>query len=152
MSYDVRLQRHFNVTPDIAFHHWTDADQRRRWYQGDEDDWIVDAMTDLRVGGRYWVRWGPTIADAYQEDGTFRVVEPPHRLEYTSRFTPRTAADGEPVELLVTVNFEADGDGCLLTLVESGYPTIELRDASLRDGIIQGLNFYERTLPSEAPS
>jgi uncharacterized protein YndB with AHSA1/START domain len=107
----------------------------------------VEAETDLRVGGRFVVRWGPTTDDAYQEDGTFEVVEPPHRLVYTSRFTPRTADEGEPFEVRISVTFEADGDGTMMRLVESGYPTIEIRDAFRRDGTEQGLKFYERTLP-----
>jgi uncharacterized protein YndB with AHSA1/START domain len=148
VSYDIRLERRLNVAPDVAFHHWVDADARRDWYRGDEDDWTVEATTDLRVNGRFVVRWGPTNDDAYQEDGTFEVVEPPHRLVYTSRFTPRTAEEGEPFELRVTVTFDADGDGTLLRIVESGYPTIELRDAFMRDGSAQGLDFYERTLPT----
>jgi uncharacterized protein YndB with AHSA1/START domain len=150
MSHDIRLGRRLAVAPEVAFHHWVDAEERRIWYRGDEDDWVVTAQTDLRVGGRFVVRWGPTLDDAYQEDGTFEVVEPPHRLVYTSRFTPRTAAEGAPFELRVAVTFDADGDGTLLRVVESGYPTAEVRDAFLRDGLAQGLDFYERTLPTPA--
>lgn len=147
MTYDVVVERRLRASPAVAFHHWVDAEARRHWYRGDEDDWVVTAETDLRVGGRFVVRWGPSATDAYQEDGTFLVVDPPHRLVYTSRFTPRTAAEGEPFELQVTVTFAADGDGTALRLVEAGYPTAELRDAFLRDGAAQGLAFYERTLP-----
>lgn len=148
MSYDIRLERSLRVAPEVAFHHWADAEARCNWYRGDEDDWVVEAETDLRVGGRFVVRWGPTTDDAYQEDGTFEVVEPPNRLVYTSRFTPRTVEEGAPFELRVTVTFDADGGGTLLRLIESGYPTIEMRDAFLRDGAAQGLDFYERTLPT----
>ena len=52
MSYDIRLERHLDVAPEVAFHHWVDAEARRNWYRGDEDDWAVEADTDLRVGGR----------------------------------------------------------------------------------------------------
>jgi hypothetical protein len=52
----------------------------------------------------------------------------------------------------VTVIFQPDGDGTLLELVESGYPTIDVRDAFLRNGADQGLVFYERTLPSRTSS
>jgi uncharacterized protein YndB with AHSA1/START domain len=152
MTYEIRLHRRLDVTPDVAFHHWVDADERRRWYRGDEPDWVVDAATDLRVGGRYYVRWGPTLEQAYQEEGIFEVVDPPHRLVYTSRFTPIAAHEGAPLDLRVTVIFHPDGDGTLLTLVESGYPTIDIRDAFLRNGADQGLVFYERTLPSRTSS
>lgn len=148
MSYEIRLERHLHVTPDVAFHHWVDAEQRRVWYRGDEDDWIVEAATDLRVGGRFIVRWGPAPDDAYQEDGTFEVVDPPHRLVYTSRFTPRTPDEGDPFELRITITFEPEPDGTMLRIVETGYPTAEIRDAFQREGTAQGLAFYERTLPT----
>ena len=74
-------------------------------------------------------------------------LEPPHRLVYTSRFTPRTAEEGA-FKLRVTVTFEADGGGTLLRLIGPGYPSIEKRDAFLRDGAAQGLDYYERTLPT----
>ena len=111
---------------------------------------VVDAATDLRVGGHYFVRWGPTPEQAYREEGTFEVVHPPNRLVYTSRFTPMTKDEGAPLELRVSVTFQADGDGTLLELVETGYPTAEIRDAFLRNGADQGLAFFERSLP--APS
>ena len=122
--------------------------ERRRWYQGDEPNWVVDAATDLRVGGRFSVRWGPTTGQAYQEEGVFEVVDPPNQVVYTSRFTPI----GPTKEHLLTYASPSpanpDGDGTLLTPVESGHPTIEIRDAFLRNGADQGLGFYERTLPS----
>ena len=147
MNHDIRVERRLRVTPEIAFQHWVDADARRAWYRGDEDDWVVEAETDLRVGGTFVVRWGPSADDAYQEDGMFEVVEPPHRLVYTSRFTPRSSAEGEPFELHVTVTFDRDGDGTLLRIVESGFPTAEVRDTFRRDGMAQGLDYFERTLP-----
>jgi len=57
-------------------------------------------------------------------------------------------AEGEPVDLRVDVQFEPDRGGTLLRLIESGYPTEQQRDAALRDGSVQGLDFYQRTLPS----
>ena len=92
--------------------------------------------------------WGPPPNRAYQEQGVFEVVDPPHRLVYTSRFTPIAADEGAPLDLHVTVTFQPDGDGTLLDFVESGYPTIDIRNEFLRNGADQGLVFYERTLPS----
>ena len=151
MSLSIEVQRHLRVSPEVAFHHWADADERRKWYLGDELGWVVEAETDLRVGGTFRVRWGPTVDDAYQEEGTFEIVEPPRRLVYTSKFTPRSPTEGNPFELRVTVTFDPDGEGTTLRLVESGFPSVEVRDAFLRDGATQGLDFYERTLPDTTP-
>lgn len=151
MSFDIRLERLLDATPDVAFHHWIDADARRRWYQGDEHDWVVEAHTDLRVGGRFWVTWGPTPELGYREEGVFLVVEPPHRLMYSSRFTPMTRAEGDAFEVQVTVTFDDESGQTRLRLLEQGYPTAEVRDAFLREGSQQGLDFYERTLPGRQP-
>ncbi len=148
MTLEIRLRRHLDVNPEVAFHHWVDAGQRRRWYQGDEPDWVVEAATDLRVGGSYFVLWGPTAERAYREEGTFELVDPPHRLVYTSRFIPMSEDEGPAVDLRVSVTFQSDAGGTLLELVETGFPTTEIRDAFLRNGADQGLAFYERTLPN----
>ena len=146
MSYDISVERHLRATPTAAFRHWVDPDARRVWYRGDEDDWVVHAETDLRVGGRFLVRWGPSLEDAYQEEGVFEVVDAPHRLVYTSRFTPRSPSEGDAFVLRVQVTFSDTGGGTLLRLSESGFPTAEVRDAFRRDGASQGLDYFERSL------
>ena len=103
MSFDIRLERLLDTTPDVAFHHWIDADARRRWYQGDEHDWVVDAHTDLRVGGGFWGDMGAHTGTRLPRKGVFLVVEPRHRLVYSSRFTTMTRAEGEAFEVQVTV-------------------------------------------------
>ncbi len=47
---DIQLERVVNATPEVAFKRWVDAEARRQWY-APEDGWIVEAETDLRVGG-----------------------------------------------------------------------------------------------------
>jgi uncharacterized protein YndB with AHSA1/START domain len=147
MSFDIRLERLLSTSPEVAFHHWVDADARCRWYGG-EDGWTVEATTDLRVGGRYRVAWGPTPDRLYREEGGFEVVEPPHRLEYTSRSTPPTPAEGAPLEVRVTVTFQERDGETLLTLLEADYPSRELRDR-FQGFVPAGLDHYERTLPSQ---
>lgn len=147
MSFEIRLERLLDTTPEVAFHHWVDAAERRGWYGGDESDWTVDAETDLRVGGRFWVAWGPSPDRMYREEGSFEVVDPPHRLVYTSRWTPAPSDPAPAIELLVTVTFADRGGKTLLTLLETGYPSAEVRDLFLTF-IPDGLRYYERSLPS----
>lgn len=83
----------------------------------------------------------------YREEGVFEVVEPPHRVVYTSRYTPPPGGEGVPVEVRVTVTFADRSGKTLLTLVESGYPSAEVRDLFL--GFVpEGIDYYERSLPS----
>ncbi len=144
-SFDIRLQRVIDTTPDVAFHHWVDADSRRSWCAPDEGSTVVEAETDLRVGGSYsFSVVGPTGDPMYREEGVFEVVEPPHRLVHTARMH---LPDGSTVETRVTVTFEEREGKTLLTLFDAGYPTEEQRDEFER-GWPDFLDAYEHSLAS----
>jgi uncharacterized protein YndB with AHSA1/START domain len=142
--FEIRLQRVLDTTPDAAFEHWVDASQRRRWY-APEDGWIVEAETDLRVGGTWRVLFGPSRDEMYLEHGVFEAIDPPHRVVYSTLYE---FPDGRPpFETHVTVTFEGHEDGTLLTLLDTGYPSDEQR-ASNESGWGGFLDAFERTLPS----
>ena len=70
-------------------------------------DWIVEAETDLRVGGTWRVWFGPSRDEMYLEHGVFEEIDPPHRLVYSTLYE---FPDGRPCfETRVTVTFEARG-------------------------------------------
>jgi uncharacterized protein YndB with AHSA1/START domain len=143
-GYDIRLERVLNTTPDAAFKHWVDAGARRRWY-APEDGWIVEAETDLRVGGTWRVLFGPSREEMYLEHGVFEELDPPHRLVYTTLYE---FPDGRlPFDTRVTVTFEAHDGGTLLRLVDTGYPSEEQR-AAHESGWPGFLDAFERTLES----
>jgi hypothetical protein len=54
-SFNIRLQRVVDTSPEVAFEHWVDADARRSWYARDEGSTVIESTTDLRVGGSYTV-------------------------------------------------------------------------------------------------
>jgi glutathione S-transferase len=143
-GFDIRLERFVNTTPDAAFKHWVDARARNRWY-APEEGWIVEAETDLRVGGRWRVLFGPTRDEMYLEHGVFQEVDPPHRLVYTTLYE---FPDGRrSFETRVTVTFEAHEGGTLLRLFDAGYPSEEQR-ATHESGWSGFLDAFERTLAS----
>jgi uncharacterized protein YndB with AHSA1/START domain len=77
-------------------------------------------MTLRRRRGRYKLVMQPTAGDPFVVGGTFREVQPPHRLVYTWRWETGPAADGS--ESLVTVEFrDRDGQTELL-LIHSDFP------------------------------
>lgn len=140
---DIRLQRVIDATPDEAFRHWVDADARREWYAPDEGDAVTESEADVRVGGTYRTTVaGPTREERYREEGVFEVVDPPHRLVYTGTMH---IAGGGSYETRVTVTFEARDGKTLLTLLDAGYPTEEVR-ASFERGWPDFLDAYARTV------
>jgi uncharacterized protein YndB with AHSA1/START domain len=148
MTHSIRVERLLNTTPEVACRQWISPEGRKAWFAGKQDDWVVEAETDLRVGGTSWVTWGPAAdpGAAWREDSTFEVVEVPGKLVYRSLTTP-PPGEGEPLETLVTITFARAGEGkTLLTLEESGYPTVELRDM-IEPFVVKGLEYYADSLP-----
>jgi uncharacterized protein YndB with AHSA1/START domain len=144
-SFDLRLQRLIDVPPAVAFDQWVDADARRSWYAPDDGSVVVEAETDLRIGGSYRVSVvGPTGDPMYTEVGTFEEIDAPRRLVYRQVMQ---VADGISVETRVTVTFEERQGKTLLTLVDAGYPTEEQRDEFER-GWPDFLDAYERSFAS----
>lgn len=144
-TFDIRLQRVIDATPDVAFRHWVDADARRRWYAPDEGSSVIESETDLGVGGSYTVAVvGPTGDLMYREEGVFEVVDPPRRLVYQQIMQ---LPDGSTFKTRLTVSFEAHEGKTLLTVLDEGYPTGEQRDM-FEQGWPDFLDAYERTIAS----
>lgn len=141
-GHDIRVQRTVGAAPDDAFRHWVDAASRQQWY-APEDGWIVEAKTDLRVGGSWRVLFGPSRNEMYLEHGVFEEIDRPHRVVYTTLYE---FPDGRPpFDTHVTVTFESHADGTLLTVVDRGYPTGEQRTRH-EGGWPYFLDAFERTL------
>jgi len=122
VSHDVRIVRLYDAPPEAVFRAWVDPVARTTWYAHHPDD-IVEAETDLRVGGEWSVRFGRPGA-RYGEHGVFLEIAAPHHVVYTMTFT---YPDGRTFDTTTTVEF-ADHDGKTeLTLLDAGYPDEETR-------------------------
>jgi uncharacterized protein YndB with AHSA1/START domain len=137
---DIRLERILDATPEEAFHAWVDATARLAWY-APESGWVVEAHTDLRVGGKWFAHFGPTD-HAYSEEGEFTEIDPPNRVAYTNTFT---FPDGRNFTTLNVVTFTAVEGKTRLVLEDRGYPTEAQRDAH-QNGWPAFLDAYERYL------
>jgi len=123
---ELRTTRRLPATPEEVFDAYTDAEQQKIWYSIlDEEPGIVEIEVDLRVGGKQTAVWGPNQDTLFRETQTFLEIERPHRL-----VTESTGAspDGQEMTTRVEITFAADGDATLMTVVQSGFPTPEVRD------------------------
>ncbi|MGH1564591.1 SRPBCC family protein [Mumia sp. DW29H23] len=122
----MRLARHLPATPDEVFDAFTDAEKQKVWFSIlDEEPGIVEIEVDLRVGGTQTAVWGPDRDHLFREVQTFLEIDRPRRLVMESvGFDPT----GESMTTRVEITFEADADGTLMTVVQSGFPTPEVRD------------------------
>jgi uncharacterized protein YndB with AHSA1/START domain len=124
MSFDLRLERLIDATPQEAYDAFTDPDAMIEWYQ-DNPAWTVEVREcDARAGGTTTVAFGPGD-ERYIERMTYSVVEPPHRLVYEERFEK---PDGFTFTTTIAVTFEEQAGKTLLTIVQTGFPNADERD------------------------
>ena len=124
MTHDLKLERLFDAAPEVVFDAFTDPQAQKQLY-ADAPDWIVEAACDLRVGGRWTIAFGPPGSTPARETNMFRVVDRPRRLVYSSTMT---MPDGSSVATGMDVTFVEEDGRTRLTIVQSGFPTAEVRD------------------------
>ena len=125
MSHDLKIEKLVDGTPDEVFDAFTQADAMLEWYV-DNPGWEVEILScDVRVGGTTSVRFG-SGAEKYREDMTYSEVARPSRLVYDEDFV---MPDGSSFLTHITVTFEDQNGKTLLTIVQTGFPNAEQRDA-----------------------
>lgn len=122
----LRMTRTLPATPEAVFDAYTDAEKQKIWFSVlDEEPGIVEIEVDLRVGGRQTCVWGPDRDTLFSETQTFLEIERPHRLVTES---VGSSPDGQTMTTRIEITFEAADRGTLMTVLQTGFPTEELRD------------------------
>lgn len=127
MSHDLRLERLIDGSPEEVFDAFTDSDAMLVWYQ-ENPDWVVDVVAcDVRVGGTTIVSFGPSNGEWHcREEMTYTEVARPNRLVYDEVFG---AGESSSFETVVAITFEDQDGKTLFTLVQTGFPSTDERDA-----------------------
>lgn len=124
MTREVRYERLIAAPPERVFAAFTDPDGQRELYGKDDPGWVVESECELRVGGTWSVRFGPSIDRLYRHDHVFEAIDPPNRILIAST---ETRLDGSSFETRLEYTFEERDGATLMTMVQSGFPTEELR-------------------------
>jgi uncharacterized protein YndB with AHSA1/START domain len=124
MTHDLRIERVFQAAPEVVFDAFTDPEAQRELY-ADEPDWVVESECDLRVGGRWWVSFGPPGVPPARETSVFQVIDRPRRLVYSSRMA---LPDGSSVDTSMEVVFEEMDGNTRMTILQRGFETAAGRD------------------------
>ncbi|WP_421735526.1 SRPBCC family protein [Cellulomonas sp.] len=123
---DLRLTRTLPATPEEVFDAYTDPEKQKIWFSIlDEEPGIVEITTDLRVGGQQTAVWGRDRDSLFHETQTFLIIDRPHRLVTEST---GGGPDGSGMTTHIDITFEAVDGGTLVTVVQSGFPAVEVRD------------------------
>jgi len=85
----------------------------------------VESECDLRVGGLWTVAFGPSRSRLYRHEHVFQAIERPRRLVLA---TTETRLDGSSFEVELEFTFEDHDGKTLMTMVQRGFPNVELRD------------------------
>jgi uncharacterized protein YndB with AHSA1/START domain len=108
------LVRRIAARPSIVFDALTTPDGIACWWGPDEGP-VLLAETDVRVGGRFRVRFRTLDGLEHESSGEYLEVVRPERLAMSWRWQ-----DGEdPGESLVEVDLRASDEGTELTLTHS---------------------------------
>jgi uncharacterized protein YndB with AHSA1/START domain len=139
-TYELTRERILDAGPAEIFDRYTGPEAGKTLFAG-EPGWVVEVSTDLRVGGTWDIMMGPTRAEASRESNRFTEIDRPHALSFRSTLT---MPDGARLERDVQVRFaEAEHGKTLMTIVQKGFPSAELRDP-VGGGVVSVLDALER--------
>jgi uncharacterized protein YndB with AHSA1/START domain len=128
MSYELRLERLYDAPPEVVFDAFVDPEAQEQLHGSGEAGWVVSRCeTDVRVGGTSVYAMGMEGQEPDVEVRVFSEVDRPHRLVFHHSMTS-SEWDGRTVESEMTITFEDQGGKTLLTMVQTGFETEELRD------------------------
>jgi uncharacterized protein YndB with AHSA1/START domain len=143
VSYQLTVERVFEASAPAVFDAFTSADAQRVWMRDAGDpDAILETECDPRVGGRWVSAWGPSREELYRETNVFQVVDRPRRLVMA---TTSSTPDGFTLDTRTEVTFEEQDGRTRMTVVQSGFPTAELRDyfqTTAWAGALEALHAY----------
>jgi uncharacterized protein YndB with AHSA1/START domain len=143
---DPRYERIIDATPEEVFDAFTSPGGQVALYGQDDPAWVVRSECDLRVGGVWAIDFGPSPAELYRHEHVFEVIERPRRLLLS---TTETRGDGSSLEFEMELTFEARDGRTLMTMVQRGLPTDELRDEHAR-GVPNAFDRLERFVRERA--
>jgi uncharacterized protein YndB with AHSA1/START domain len=138
VSEDVTVAQVIDAPRETVFDAFIAPDGQEAFYG--EPGWIVESECDLRVGGVWTVTFGPSHDEVYRHDHVFRVIDRPSRIVLD---TTEHRPDGSIIEFEYEYIFEARDGKTLLTMIQRGLPTAELREEH-RAGVPRALARLEQ--------
>lgn len=118
------LVRRIAARPAVVFDALTAPDAIARWWGPDPGPVLV-AETDIRVGGRYRVRFRMLDGTEHESAGEYLEVDPPQRLSMTWRWLEGGEDDGES---RLEIDLRPVDGGTELTLTHSRLGSDASRD------------------------
>lgn len=98
----LRIQRHYDeVAPEQIWHAWTDPKALSAWFGPGEDNSVIHARTDVRVGGSFCVAFRLVNGNEHEVSGIYKEVRHARKLVFT--WTWRDSPERESLVTLLLV-------------------------------------------------
>ncbi len=140
MTEPLIFERILGKPPETVFDAFTSDGGQRAFYGNDAPGWVVRSKADVRLGGAWTIDFGPSPKEIYRHRHVFEAIERPRRLLLA---TTETRLDGTILEFQTEFRFEARHGGTLMTMIQRGLPTDELR-AEHGLGVANAFDLLER--------
>jgi uncharacterized protein YndB with AHSA1/START domain len=142
VSRELRYGRLVEASPGRAFDLFTSPAGQQAFYGNDAPGWVVDSRCELRVGGVWEIAFGSSPDELYHHRHVFEAIERPRRLLLA---TIETRLDGSTLAFSTAFTFAPRDGATLVTMVQWGFPSDELRDEHGR-GLPHAFDRVERAL------
>ncbi|SEE70338.1 SRPBCC family protein [Ruania alba] len=142
MNRELRYERLIEASPERAFDLFTSPAGQQAFYGNDAPGWVVDSRCELWVGGVWEIAFGSPSGGIYQHRHVFEAIERPRRLLLT---TTETRLDESTLAFSTEFTFAPRDGATLMTMVQWGFPSDELRDEHGR-GLPYAFDRVERAL------
>jgi len=140
MTIELRLEHLFDAPPEVVFDAWADPAAQRRLHGAEQEGWVVGrAETDVRVGGTSIYEMGPEGKWTDVEQRTYTELDRPNRVAF--RHSMYVGEWKRTIDTDVVMTFEEQDGKTLLTMIQTGFESEELRDEFLG-----GWSEYVKTL------
>jgi uncharacterized protein YndB with AHSA1/START domain len=128
MSHELKLERIIDASPEVVFDAFVDPGSQAELHGADQPGWTIQRCdTDVSVGGTSVYAMGTEGQAPDVETRVTEVVDRPHRLVFSHSMN--IVEWGRTVETEVTITFEDQDGKTLLTMVQTGFESVEDRDA-----------------------
>jgi uncharacterized protein YndB with AHSA1/START domain len=130
MTYELKIERLFDAPPEVVFDTLVDPEAQEEIFGDQVAEWsLLESEIDLRVGGTWITVIGPSDGQADRLTSVFTEVDRPHRLAW--ELSMYVGDWGRTIDSSVVVTFEEQDGKTLLTIVQGGFETEDVRDAYL---------------------
>jgi uncharacterized protein YndB with AHSA1/START domain len=79
----VIFSRHYKAAPEKVWRAWTDPQALAQWFGPDDAGVVSLADMDVRVGGRYHIRFGVPGDEEHNVSGVYQEVVPNEKLVFS---------------------------------------------------------------------